>query len=227
MTERTPKGHKASAADPRSGGSDDWGSETSRKVSKKAGSGSKHDDKHAKKRSKPNGAAKESGAKRQAAAPAHPTAAAAAVVGGAGVDPSFVEELKTEMAALRMQLKAMVEMSAGNMGVAPPRPVEMGELTFEEKRELSARINQLDPDKLAKVVQIIAERMPLGSHSSNEDIEIDIDSLEVVTLRKLQKFVKVRVRFRVLLSCRVCVCVWVCVLLSLTHVLSAFVCRTG
>jgi hypothetical protein len=76
----------------------------------------------------------------------------------------------------------------------------MGELTFDEKRELSTRINQLDADKLARVVQIIAERMPLGSHSTSEDIEIDIDSLDVVTLRKLQDFVKVSASSLLLLN---------------------------
>lgn len=78
--------------------------------------------------------------------------------------------------------------------------VKMGELTFDEKRELSTRINQLDADKLARVVQIIAERMPLGSHSTSEDIEIDIDSLDVVTLRKLQDFVKVSASSLLLLN---------------------------
>lgn len=34
--------------------------------------------------------------------------------------------------------------------------------------------------------------MPLGAHSASEDIEIDIDSLDVDTLRRLQDYVKVR-----------------------------------
>jgi hypothetical protein len=97
-----------------------------------------------------------------------------------------------------MQLKRMAEMSTNaTVGSAG---VKMGELTFDEKRELSTRINQLDADKLARVVQIIAERMPLGSHSTSEDIEIDIDSLDVVTLRKLQDFVKVSASSLLLLN---------------------------
>lgn len=126
-----------------------------------------------------------------ASAPA-PVPAAAPVVyveRGMGVSNSDVAELKSELQALRMQLRMMAAMTA-NVQMAAAAPVRLGELTYEEKRDLSMRINQLDGDKLAKVVQIIAERMPLGSHSASEDIEIDIDALEVDTLRRLQDFVK-------------------------------------
>ena len=127
-------------------------------------------------------------AKRPAPAPAP---SMAYVDPGFGVGASEVAELKSELQALRMQLRMMAQVTANAQMQGVPN-VRFGELTYEEKRELSMRINQLDTDKLAKVVQIIAERMPLGAHSATDDIEIDIDALDVDTLRRLQDFVKVR-----------------------------------
>ncbi len=63
-------------------------------------------------------------------------------------------------------------------------------LTWDEKRELSAAINNLNPDKLAGVVNIIQERMPLDVQNEEDaEIVIDIDSMDTGTLRELQSYV--------------------------------------
>lgn len=49
-------------------------------------------------------------------------------------------------------------------------------------------INNLDQTNLTRVVEIIQARMPLGS--SDEEIELDIDSMDNLTLRDLQGFIK-------------------------------------
>ncbi|CAN0471430.1 unnamed protein product, partial [Ectocarpus sp. 8 AP-2014] len=61
-------------------------------------------------------------------------------------------------------------------------------LTFDEKKALSVAINNLDQSNLTRVVEIIQARMPLGS--SDEEIELDIDSMDNLTLRDLQGFIK-------------------------------------
>lgn len=61
-------------------------------------------------------------------------------------------------------------------------------LTFDEKKALSVAINNLDQTNLTRVVEIIQARMPLGS--SDEEIELDIDSMDNLTLRDLQGFIK-------------------------------------
>ena len=55
---------------------------------------------------------------------------------------------------------------------APPPPkMENREITFEEKRELSELINQLDGDKLEHVVQIIRDNLKdLPTVSVSKDI---------------------------------------------------------
>lgn len=60
-------------------------------------------------------------------------------------------------------------------------------LTFDEKKALSVAINKLDQNNLTRVVEIIQARMPLGS--SEEEIELDIDSMDNLTLRDLQAFI--------------------------------------
>jgi hypothetical protein len=63
------------------------------------------------------------------------------------------------------------------------------DMTFEEKASLSAGINRLTSNNLAKVVQIIKENMPsLGAGS--EEIEVDINALDNRTLWKLHNFVE-------------------------------------
>ena len=59
-------------------------------------------------------------------------------------------------------------------------------MTFDEKRTLSMNINKLPSGKLNKVLQIIAESMPLGDQN-DEEIEIDIGALDTKTLRELQR----------------------------------------
>ncbi|KAI7819147.1 Bromodomain-containing protein [Gamsiella multidivaricata] len=64
-------------------------------------------------------------------------------------------------------------------------------ITFEQKKELSDRINDLEGDQLAKVVQIIHDSMPhLRDSGGQEEIELDMDSLDPRTLYKLYQYVR-------------------------------------
>lgn len=71
---------------------------------------------------------------------------------------------------------------------AAERAAAQNPLTFDEKKALSVAINNLDQSNLTRVVEIIQARMPLGS--SDEEIELDIDSMDNLTLRDLQAFIK-------------------------------------
>jgi hypothetical protein len=64
-------------------------------------------------------------------------------------------------------------------------------MTFEEKRQLSMDVNNLAPEKLGRVVEIIHDSMPnLKDNADSEVIELDIEALDVRTLRKLQQYVR-------------------------------------
>jgi hypothetical protein len=60
------------------------------------------------------------------------------------------------------------------------------QLSTDEQLILSDRLNSLNPDQMAKVVDIIALQQ---SNTSDSEIEIDIDSLDIKTQRALQQYV--------------------------------------
>ncbi|AEE29637.1 unnamed protein product [Arabidopsis thaliana] len=67
-------------------------------------------------------------------------------------------------------------------------PVNNRDLTLEEKRRLSEELQDLPYDKLETVVQIIKKSNPELSQKDDE-IELDIDSLDINTLWELYRFV--------------------------------------
>ncbi|XP_020097426.1 transcription factor GTE4-like [Ananas comosus] len=62
------------------------------------------------------------------------------------------------------------------------------EMTFEEKQRLSNNLQNLPPEKLDNVVQII-KRKNLSLSQHDDEIEVDIDSFDVETLWELDRFV--------------------------------------
>jgi hypothetical protein len=70
-------------------------------------------------------------------------------------------------------------------------------LTFEEQQAMTDAINRLPSDKIAGVVKIIRES---ANVDDDDTLEMDVDQLDTVTQRKLQRFVmKVSMIRRVLL----------------------------
>ncbi|CAN6896211.1 unnamed protein product [Brassica oleracea] len=67
-------------------------------------------------------------------------------------------------------------------------PVDVRDLTMDEKRRLSEELQDLPYDKLETVVQIIKKSNPELSQQDDE-IELDIDSVDIQTLWELYRFV--------------------------------------
>ncbi|XP_018676374.2 transcription factor GTE4 isoform X4 [Musa acuminata AAA Group] len=81
-----------------------------------------------------------------------------------------------------------------HVGRAPalkkPKAKDMNkrDMTFEEKQKLSNNLQKLPPEKLESIVQIIKKRnSSLNQH--DDEIEVDIDSVDVETLWELDRFV--------------------------------------
>ncbi|KAI7871314.1 Bromodomain-containing protein [Spinellus fusiger] len=66
---------------------------------------------------------------------------------------------------------------------------ELPEFTFEQKKDLSERINNLSGDRLNTVVSIIQSSMPNLDGQGQEEIVLDIDALDRKTLHRLHEFV--------------------------------------
>lgn len=62
-------------------------------------------------------------------------------------------------------------------------------MTFEEKRQLSIEVNNLSPEKLGRVVEIIQAGTALEAKGDSDVIELDVESLNTATLRNLQRYV--------------------------------------
>ncbi len=117
----------------------------------------------------------------------------------AGGYPSQLVEMQRrmeEMQATILQLQQRQSHQRGSFSTSNQdlnsmnTPDVLASLTWDEKRELSAAINNLNPDKLAGVVNIIQERMPLDVQNEEDaEIVIDIDSMDTGTLRELQSYV--------------------------------------
>lgn len=61
-------------------------------------------------------------------------------------------------------------------------------MTYEEKQKLSTNLQSLPPEKLDNIVQIIKKKnSPLSQN--DEEIEVDIDSVDIDTLWELDRFV--------------------------------------
>lgn len=63
-------------------------------------------------------------------------------------------------------------------------------MTYDEKRTLSFHMKKLPPEKLGGVVEIIRARQVQTTNQSNDEIEIDLDQLDNITLRQLSRFVR-------------------------------------
>ncbi|KAJ3063718.1 hypothetical protein HDU98_000489 [Podochytrium sp. JEL0797] len=81
--------------------------------------------------------------------------------------------------------------SSHRRAAAPAATANVREITYQQKKELSEKIEILSPDKLEGVYQIIRSGMPsLDTQAAGQDeIELDIDSLDKVTLSQLYHFV--------------------------------------
>ncbi|RKP38764.1 Bromodomain-containing protein, partial [Dimargaris cristalligena] len=77
---------------------------------------------------------------------------------------------------------------APNLGLAPAGGVR--EITYEQKQELSDGISKLSPDHMVEVVSIIRSSMPEINDTAQDEIELDIDSLDRNTLWRLYSFVR-------------------------------------
>ncbi|KAI9865606.1 MAG: hypothetical protein M1824_002347 [Vezdaea acicularis] len=63
-------------------------------------------------------------------------------------------------------------------------------VTFEQKQEISNRINSLPQDRMSEALNIIKQSMPNLNNPDDEEMELDIDELSQDTLRKLLSFVQ-------------------------------------
>jgi hypothetical protein len=99
-----------------------------------------------------------------------------------------MQEMQDELVALRTTIRQTEVKSS----LETQRSAAQNPLTFEEKRNLIAQIHRLPGEKMDHVVEIIQAAMkPNQRGDNNDEIEIPLDELDTLTLRKLQRYVEV------------------------------------
>ncbi|KAI8079591.1 Bromodomain-containing protein [Gilbertella persicaria] len=105
-------------------------------------------------------------------------------------DDDRIAELERHIASISEQIASIKSSKKQPRRVKRKRPEpKKEEFTFEQKKELSEMINELTGDKLDTVVSIIQNSMPNLQGDGQQEIELDIDSLDIQTLHRLSEFV--------------------------------------
>jgi len=139
------------------------------------------------------------------AVPATPPAGTLAAVAPAPVpaaDPSVIEAMEKKIRALEGQVQKVTAVAIAPTlpPPEPPKPRRRPEdphpgdnipMTFDEKRALSMKINNLPENKLGRIVEILKARMAPSTQvaQDGDDIEVDIDALDAPTLHQISRYV--------------------------------------
>lgn len=86
--------------------------------------------------------------------------------------------------------KAAPAPSAKAKSTGKPGQKKARYVTYEEKQDISNRINDLNETKMGQALKIIRDNMPSLKDSQGEELELDIDELPNEVLLELHKFVK-------------------------------------
>ncbi|KAL3632213.1 hypothetical protein CASFOL_025197 [Castilleja foliolosa] len=93
--------------------------------------------------------------------------------------------------AEKLKMMGVVVAQSGKVHV-PKKPKakdpDKREMTYDEKRKLSLNLQDLPFEKLENVVQIIKKRS-LSVSQQDDEIEVDIDSIDTETLWELDRFI--------------------------------------
>lgn len=97
------------------------------------------------------------------------------------------KSLPDKMKEVEAELQDLANKAAAR--AAPPPPGPGREMTFEEKRKLSLALSTLPGERLARVLEIVADGPSADTLEGDDECELDVDALDAGTLWKLQAYV--------------------------------------
>eukprot|EP00186_Timspurckia_oligopyrenoides_P003430 CAMPEP_0182443096 /NCGR_PEP_ID=MMETSP1172-20130603/1923_1 /TAXON_ID=708627 /ORGANISM="Timspurckia oligopyrenoides, Strain CCMP3278" /LENGTH=530 /DNA_ID=CAMNT_0024638263 /DNA_START=352 /DNA_END=1944 /DNA_ORIENTATION=+ len=100
-----------------------------------------------------------------------------------------IEELVAHLRSQKMALELASSSPAGSPRWSPLPALNNVPMTYEEKARLGDNINRLPPEKLGKLIQIATHRAGQAEVNQNQEIELDIESLDIQTLREMEAYV--------------------------------------
>ncbi len=100
-----------------------------------------------------------------------------------------------------LQLRTQLRQNDIKSSIEVQRQAAQVPMTFEEKQALVERINLLDEDRMKEVIEVVQEAFPAAANSDSDDVDIPIDDLDTLTLRRLQAIVSVRILLSIRVNC--------------------------
>ena len=120
-------------------------------------------------------------------------AAAAPVAPRTAPAPAPAPAAQQQLAASQRAYAQMQNQQAAAAAAAKAVPPPVREMTYEEKERLTNSLGLLDGDEINEMIAIIQRSQSLaGMDQSDEEIELDVDTLDARTLWELDTFVKGR-----------------------------------
>jgi hypothetical protein len=98
-----------------------------------------------------------------------------------GRDGSDIEKMTERLEYLRRCRVAMAGAPDGGLLAMP--------MTFDEKSRLTRRMSAIPASKIGQLVAILSESKSSGGSGASDEIEVDMDKLSAVTLRKIEALV--------------------------------------
>ena len=97
-----------------------------------------------------------------------------------------MEEMEKQMYEMQSQLKKNEIKSV----VEEKRQAAQNPLSAEDKRILLSKIERLPEEKMSDIVDIVRDAIPVDGSNTSDQVEIELDKLDTLTLRKLQQYVE-------------------------------------
>jgi len=96
-----------------------------------------------------------------------------------------MEEMEKQMHEMQSQLKKNEIKTV----VEEKRQAAQNPLSAEDKQILLSKIERLPEEKMQDIVDIVRDAIPVDGSNTSDQVEIELDKLDTLTLRKLQKYV--------------------------------------
>lgn len=104
-----------------------------------------------------------------------------------------IMEMQRMMASMQDEirsLRATVKEKEVMARIHETKEAAQNPLTFEEKKILINAIHRLPPARMEQVLDIIQRALPPGKEEDGGEIEVPLDALDTLTLRRLQAFIE-------------------------------------
>jgi hypothetical protein len=113
-----------------------------------------------------------------------------AAFGSGGGGTQQVVEMQRRMLEMQNEIRRLQKQADPSVVPSSSSSVIVSDFSYEEKRDLIARIHKLPNTQMIKVIEIVKAALMPGRHKEiNDEVQVDINDLDNNTLKRLQRLV--------------------------------------